>query len=258
MNILIVYAHPEARSLNASLKNFAVAHLQAAGHAVQVSDLYAMRWKCAVDADDSLDGAAGDRFLPSQDSQHAYATGRQSPDIAAEQEKLRWADAVVLQFPLWWYSMPAILKGWVDRVYACGFAYGVGEHSDTRWGDRFGEGAMAGKRAMVVVTAGGWQSHYSARGVNGPMDDILFPIHHGVLFYPGFAVMPPVVVYRTGKVDAPAFDTLCRGLGERLDGLFRDAPIAFRRQNAGDYLLPSLVLRDDLAAGREGFAAHVA
>jgi hypothetical protein len=64
--------------------------------------------------------------------------------------------------------MPAILKGWVDRVYAYGFAYGVGEHSDKYWGDRFGEGTLVGKRAMLIVTNGGWEEHYAARGVNGP------------------------------------------------------------------------------------------
>src|SRR3546814_19815986 len=79
--------------------------------------------------------------------------------------------------------MPAILKGWVERVYAYGFAYGVGEHSDTRWGDRYGEGATAGKRAMLIVTAGGWESHYGARGINGPIDDILFPTQQGILYY---------------------------------------------------------------------------
>jgi hypothetical protein len=58
-----------------------------------------------------------------------------------------WADALILQFPLWWFAMPAILKGWVDRVFAYGFAYGVGEHSDKRWGDRYGEGTLAGTAA---------------------------------------------------------------------------------------------------------------
>ncbi|MCZ2496981.1 flavodoxin family protein [Xylophilus sp. Kf1] len=256
MNILLVYAHPEPRSLNGSMKDFTVRHLQAAGHAVQVSDLYAMRWKAPIDADDSLDGAAGERFDPSMDSRRAFESGRQAPDIAREQEKLRWADAVILQFPLWWYSMPAILKGWVDRVYAFGFAYGVGEHSDARWGDRFGEGSMAGKRAMVVVTTGGWESHYAARGINGPMEDLLFPIHHGVLFYPGFEVLPPVVVYRTGKVDETAFARICGELGQRLDGLFTDAPLAFRPQNGGDYHIPALTLLDEVVPGQAGFGAH--
>lgn len=256
MNILLVYAHPEPLSLNGSIKDFTVEHLQAAGHNVQVSDLYAMKWKPALDADDSLDGAATERFDPVLDSQRAFDGGRQSADIAAEQQKLLWADTVILQFPLWWFSMPAILKGWVDRVYAHGFAYGVGEHSDRRWGDRYGEGSLAGKRAMLIVTTGGWESHYSARGVNGPIDDILFPIQHGILYYPGFDVLPPFVVYRTGRVDKGRFETIRQELGKRLDELATTAPIAFRPQNGGDYDIPQLTLRDDVAPGRSGFAAH--
>ncbi len=50
------------------------------------------------------------------------------------------------------------------RLY--GFAYGVGEHGDRRWRDRYGEGTLAGKRAMLIVTAGGWEEHYTPRGVN--------------------------------------------------------------------------------------------
>ncbi|NDL65669.1 NAD(P)H-dependent oxidoreductase [Acerihabitans arboris] len=257
MNILIVYAHPESRSLNGALKDFAVKHLEDAGHRVRVSDLYAMKWKAVLDADDSLDGQAGARFDPSLDSRRAFERGRQSRDIALEQGKLRWADAVILQFPLWWFSMPAILKGWVERVYAYGFAYGVGEHSDARWGDRYGEGTLAGKRAMLMVTTGGWESHYSPRGINGPMDDILFPIQHGILYYPGFDVLPPFLVYRTSRTDEARFSTLCDALGQRLDDLWRTAPIAFRPQNAGDYDIPGLTLRPDIAPDRSGFGAHL-
>jgi len=143
MNVLLVYAHPEPKSLNGSLKDFSVKHLEDAGHVVQVSDLYAMKWKAALDADDSTGRQAGARFDPSLDSRRAFENGLQSKDIALEQDKLRWADTVILQFPLWWYSMPAIMKGWVERVYAYGFAYGVGEHSDARWGERFSEGLLA-------------------------------------------------------------------------------------------------------------------
>ena len=257
MNVLLVYAHPEPRSLNGALKDFAVQRLQAAGHHVQVSDLYAMQWKPALDAQDSLDGAAGDRFDPSLDSKRAFANGRQSADIAAEQAKLRWADTVLLQFPLWWFSMPAILKGWVDRVYAYGFAYGVGEHSDARWGDRYGEGTLAGKRAMLIVSTGGWESHYAPRGINGPIDDVLFPIQHGILHYPGFDVLPPFVVYRSSRMDADRFAQTRDALGQRLDALWSTAPIAFRKQNGGDYAIPELTLRPEIAQGQVGFAAHV-
>ena len=257
MKVLIVYAHPEPRSLNGSLKDFAVRRLQEAGHDVEVSDLYAMNWKATLDASDSLDRDPEARFDPSLDSKRAYAAGRQSSDIAAEQEKLRWADTVILQFPLWWFTMPAILKGWFERVYAYGFAYGVGEHSDARWGDRYGEGNLAGKRAMLVVTTGGWESHYSPRGINGPIDDLLFPIHHGVLHYPGFDVLPPYLVYRTSRVDAQRYGQIERELGERLDSLQTTAPIPFRRQNGGDYDIPALTLREEIAPQASGFASHI-
>lgn len=257
MNVLIVYAHPEPTSLNGSLKDFAMQRLAANGHAVQVSDLYAMGWKPQLDAGDTLEREAGTPFHPSLDSKRAFEGGWQSPDIAAEQDKLRWADAVIFQFPLWWFSMPAIMKGWVERVYAYGFAYGVGEHSDARWGDRYGEGSLKGKRAMLVVTTGGWDSHYSARGINGPIDDLLFPIQHGVLYYPGFDVLPPFVSYRSGKMDDARFASIREALGARLDTLFETAPIPYRPQNSGQYEIPALTLRDDIAPDRKGFAAHM-
>ena len=257
MNVLIVLAHPEPVSLNGALKDFSVRHLQAAGHSVQVSDLYQMQWKASIDANDTTKRADTTRFDVAPESMHAFANGYQSEDIAREQEKLLWADAVIFQFPLWWYSMPAIMKGWVERVYACGFAYGVGEHSDKHWGDRFGEGTLAGKRAMLMVTAGGWESHYSARGINGPMNDMLYPIQHGILYYPGFDVMPPFVIYRTGSTDEARFERISEELGQRLDTLFSADPIAFRPQNKGDYDIPALTLRADILPGQTGLSVHV-
>ncbi|QCX48149.1 NAD(P)H-dependent oxidoreductase [Ralstonia pseudosolanacearum] len=258
MNIVIIYAHPALESLNASLRCVMVNRLQGAGHAVQISDLYAMGWKAALDGDDFLNRDPGTRLDLALDSKRAFLDGQQSPDIAAEQEKLLAADAVILQFPLWWFSMPAILKGWVERVYAHGFAYGVGEHSKYRWGDRYGEGVMAGKRAMLVVTAGGWASHYSSRGINGPIDDLLFPIHHGILYYPGFTVLPAFVSYGvgSGRVSKAQYEDMVTALETRMDELFTIDPIPFRRQNFGDYEIPAMTLRSELAPGVVGFAAH--
>jgi NAD(P)H dehydrogenase (quinone) len=258
MNVLLVYAHPEPTSLNGALKEFSVKRLEAAGHTVRVSDLYAMKWKPTIDADDSTEHVPGTPFNASLESKHAFENGTQSADIAAEQEKLKWADAVILQFPLWWFSMPAILKGWIERVYAYGFAYGVGEHSDQRWGDRYGEGSLAGKRAMLVVTTGGWEPHYGPRGINGPIDDLLFPINHGVLFYPGFDVLPPFVVYRTGRMDETRFAQTTDALGRRLDELWSTRPIPYRRQNAGDYEIPECTLKEEILPGQVGLGVHLA
>ena len=257
MNVLIVFAHPEPRSLAASLRDVAVEQLEKEGHRVQVSDLYAMNFMPTVGRADFPLLGENERLKVAAASGKAFAASSLTPDVEAEQEKLLWADAVILQFPLWWYSMPAILKGWVDRVYAYGFAYGVGEHSDTHWGDRFGEGTFAGKRAMVIVTAGGWESHYSARGINGPIDDLLFPITHGVLYYPGFDVLPSFVAYRVDKLDDDGFEKMAAALRGRMRDLWSAAPIPYRLQNGGDYLIPSLTLKNGLEPdGASGFGLH--
>jgi NAD(P)H dehydrogenase (quinone) len=231
MNILIVHAHPEPQSLTTSLKDFAVEVLTAAGHTVQVSDLYAMNWKSQIDGEDFLDRLNPDRLDIVKESGKAFAEGSQTPDVIAEQEKLRWADAVIFQFPYWWFSMPAIMKGWVERVFAYGFAYGVG--GSNHW--RYGEGNLKGKQAMLAITIGGPEKDYSERGINGAIEDLLFPIHHGILFFPGMSVLPPFLVYSAGRLTEAAYEKVQADYKERLLNLFTTEPIPFRHQNGGDY-----------------------
>lgn len=257
MKVFIVFAHPEPQSLGGSLVRATVAELEAQGHEVQVSDLYAMHWKSQVDRSDFPKFPDDARLRVPRASGEATFTGTLTDDVKREQEKLMWADAVILQFPLWWYSMPAILKGWVDRVYSLGFAYGNGEHNDRRWGDRYGEGKMLGKRAMVLVTIGGWREHYSARGICGPIDDLLFPITHGMLYYIGFDVLPSFVVFQSDRADEAAFNTAAGELRQRLRELPTTEPIPFRPQNGGEYEVPTLVLKPELeAASQSGFSIH--
>ncbi|WP_371589414.1 NAD(P)H-dependent oxidoreductase [Streptomyces virginiae] len=257
MKTLIVHAHPEPKSLNSSLKDLAVSTLESAGHEVRVSDLYAMNWKAVVDGADYGPHASNPLRVAS-DSGRAFEAGALTPDVFAEQEKLLWADTIIFQFPLWWYTMPAILKGWVDRVFTYRFAYGVGEHSDTKYGERFGEGTLAGRRALLSVTVGGPRSHYSARGINGPIDDLLFPIHHGILYYPGIEPLPPFVLHGTDRMTAEEYAVAAEAWEQRLLSIGSTEPIGFRRQNFGDYEIPSLHLREGLEpAGRTGFGLHL-
>lgn len=257
MKVLLVFAHPEPRSLNGMLRNVAVQELEAQGHEVRVSDLYADGWKSEIDRADFPSLAPDARLISVVASKNAFDADTLTEDVKSEIEKLLWADVLIIQFPLWWFSMPAILKGWVDRVFAFGFAYGVGEHSDKRWGDRYGEGTLAGKRAMLVVTAGGWEEHYAPRGVNGPMDDLLFPINHGILYYPGYDVLPPFVTYSVDRLDEAGFEIVAERLRERMRTLETMHPIPYRRQNGGDYLIPSMQLRPELGGpATGGFGLH--
>jgi NAD(P)H dehydrogenase (quinone) len=253
--VLIVYAHPEPRSLSGSLKDLAVKRLTSRGHAVEVSDLYAMRWKASADGDDFAALDRGQRLFYERASKDAFTGGSQTPDIAAEQAKLLRADAVILQFPMWWFSMPAILKGWVDRVFAYGFGYGVGAHGGERWGDRYGEGTLVGRRSMVAITIGGREPHYTDRGVNGALDDLLFPIQHGILFYPGMSVLPPFATYQSDHLSEEQWPAVAAAYAARLDGLFTDAPLPFRRQNGGHYD-GRQVLKPGLGDGASGTRIH--
>ncbi len=123
MKVLWVFAHPERRSLSGSLYDDGVAWLEQSGHRVIQSDLYAMGWNPIVSAAD-FGEEGGQRLLVGGASASAYAEGRLSQDIVREQAKIEWADTLVIQFPLWWYGLPAMLKGWFDRVFLKGFAFG--------------------------------------------------------------------------------------------------------------------------------------
>jgi NAD(P)H dehydrogenase (quinone) len=256
MKYLIVFAHPEPTSLSGHLRDRAVTALIDAGHEVVVSDLYAMKWKAVADGEDFLNRGDLDGPLDyARASKQAFAGGTQSADVEEQQRRLLWADNVILQFPLWWYGMPAILKGWVDRVYAYGFTYGVGPQGGPNWGKRFGEGVFQGKRAMVAMTVGGRMAHYGPRGVNGAIDDLLWPIQHGVLFYPGFEVVPPSVFYEVSRAEPSAVEEMVQFYTDRLLRMDADEPIPFRPQNGGDYD-DVQVLKEEFDSKVSGHALH--
>lgn len=251
--VLIVFAHPEPTSLTCQLADLAKKALAQQGCEVMLSDLYGMGWKAVFDEHDFPQRADRDRLSFITESGHAYSTGSQTEDVQAEQQKLLAADAVILLFPLWWFGMPAILKGWIDRVYAYEFAYGYkGEGNRYRYGD----GLLKGKRALLSVMVGGPAEDYSARGINGPLEQLLFPVTHGNLFYPGMDVLRTHAVYGTGRISASAVDAAKSDWRTRLEHLFDEAPIPFRRQNSEDY--PDRhVLASHVAVGQSGLQAHI-
>ncbi|MWA09094.1 NAD(P)H-dependent oxidoreductase [Streptomyces sp. BA2] len=249
--ILVVSAHPEPRSLNASLAAFAVDELRAAGHEVQVSDLYAMKWKATVDADDFPGHVADRRLHVMAASERDTLADRLSPDIAAEQEKVRRADAVILQFPMWWFSAPAILKGWIDRVFTSGFGYGPALPPP------YGEGALAGRRALVSVTVGARESSFSERGIHGRLAEVLHPVQHGLFWFTGMAPLEPFAVYAANELPEDQFAAAKREYARRLAGLFTDEPVPFRSLVGGDYDHDMRLLPGVEAPGTKGLDLHV-
>ena len=195
MNVLIVYAHPEPKSFNGAMKDLAAKTLRGAGHTVEISDLYAMSFNPVTGEGDFLGERSKTGALSiAREQTHAYETGTLAPDIVAEQEKIRRADLVIFQFPVWWFGMPAIMKGWADRVFARGFAYLPGRKYDT--------GMMKGKIAMVAATTGTSADTYAPDGIDGDILTVLWPAHNGLLRYTGFDVLTPFVAYMPGRLDA--------------------------------------------------------
>ena len=192
MNVLIVFAHPEPRSFNGALRDIAVDTLRAAGHTVEVSDLYSIGFKAVADADDFAVRADPDYLRIDREQTAAHDSGTTAADVRAEQAKVARAELVILQFPMWWFGPPAILKGWFDRVFTRGFGYLPGRKYDT--------GLMHGKRAMVSVTTGTSADTYAPDGIDGAVIDILWPVHNGLLRYTGFDVLAPNVVHMPGRI----------------------------------------------------------
>jgi NAD(P)H dehydrogenase (quinone) len=196
MNILIVHAHHEARSFNSALKDTAVETFSRQGHSVKVSDLYAMNFKAVADKNDFGELVDPDYLKYQVEQLNAYNNNSFGKDIQAEMEKIVWADMIIFNFPLWWFSVPAILKGWVDRVFAMGFAYGGGKGV-------YDNGVFKGKKGMLCISTGGPEIAYGEKGKNGNLDTILFHINHGMLYFIGLEVLPPFVVYSPVRLTDP-------------------------------------------------------
>ena len=184
---LIVFAHPNPRSLNGRMKDQAVRALSTGGHAVEVSDLYAMNFHPVAGPGDFSTLSDPDYFDLQKEQLHAAVHGTFSPDIAREQQKLRRADLMIFQFPFWWYSMPAIVKGYFDRVFSVGFAYG-------------GHFELAGKKVLVSTTTGAGTDWLSETEPPGSVKRIFHHILYGTFAFCKMEVLDPFIVYHAKRL----------------------------------------------------------
>ncbi len=192
MKTMIVYAHPEPTSFNGALKDRAVECLERAGHEVLVSDLYAENFDPRAGRHDFVEICDPDRFDYQVEQEHATGKARFAPDLEREHERLFWCDLLIVQFPMWWFGSPAILKGWVDRVLAYRRFYDL-DH-------RFATGVLKGRRGILSVTTGGTPERFSTEGIFGEIDQYLKPLQFGMLEYLGMEALDPFVTYAASRV----------------------------------------------------------
>jgi len=108
VKVLVVYAHPVEGSFASIVRDRALAGLAAAGHDVRLTDLYSEGFRPELNA---------------WERTNHLAPPDQKPDIAEHAANLQWCDTLVLMYPTWWAGQPAMLKGWIDRVWVAGVAY---------------------------------------------------------------------------------------------------------------------------------------
>jgi len=192
--VLIVHAHPEPNSFTAAMKDAAVQGFEALGYEVRVSDLYAQKFNPVASGDDFQVRANPEYLVYAKEQRASYPDGTLSQDIAVEVENVLWADLVVLNFPIFWFSVPAILKGWIDRVFLSGPFFG---------GFRFyDKGGMLGKTAWVTATLGGRPHMFGERAVHGELEGMLSHLLRGTLGYVGFRVLQPFFGFHVPYISA--------------------------------------------------------
>ncbi len=144
MNHLIIFCHPNTSSFNRAIADSVEAVSGALGHDTRCRDLYGIAFNPILSKTD-LDSPGG----------------RVTPDVRQEQEFISWADMLTFVYPVWWTGMPAMLKGYVDRVFCQGFAYCL-------YDDR-AEGLLDGKKVLIFNTTALPSSVYTSQGMHDAM-----------------------------------------------------------------------------------------
>lgn len=226
MKFHIVHAHPEPASFTSAMKDTAVSVLQGQDHSVTVSDLYAMDWNPVASAADFGSRQNDDYLVYALEQRHGWKTETLSPDIQTELIKLMAADVLILSFPLYWFSVPAIMKGWIDRVLISGLCYG-----GARFYDR---GGLRGKKALVACTLGGREHMFGPAGVHGEIDVMLAPLLRGTLAYTGMDVLSPFLGYHIPYLDLNERTKILKTYRSRLLSLEAEPPLPMPDLNGFD------------------------
>ena len=189
MHAHIIIAHPEPKSFNGHLSGISQQVFGDAGWQTTLSDLYAMEFDPSEGSHHYNSRKDPAVFHTQNEQRHNADNGTLPPEVALEIQHLLGCNLLVVHFPLWWFGMPAILKGWMDRVFVYGRMY--------RSGMRYDRGICSGKKVIVCVTTGADRESCAYNGREGDTQLHLWP----VLFpfrYLGFDVYQPEIFHGVG------------------------------------------------------------
>jgi NAD(P)H dehydrogenase (quinone) len=188
-----VLASPEPSSFAAALAHTAAETLGAAGWRATLLDLYQEGFDPVLSGRDFTDRVIPERLQPMDEQLHAADSGTFDPDLTRHVELFLEADLLLLVSPMWWFSLPAMLKGWIDRVLGNGVAYRYPEVEP--W-----SGYLGTKRGMLIMTSSYEASSFREDRV-GEVRQVLHPLLYGTLAYTGMQVLEPFIAYAADSVD---------------------------------------------------------
>ena len=186
MNIYIVSAHPEPTSFNNSLVKTATHTFETLGHSVRTTDLYAHDFDACEHSRHFQQRKDTQRFDVQSEQRFGYENGTLPAEVDRELAAIHWADLLVIQFPLWWFGAPAMLKGWMDRVLVYGALYSSEQ--------RFEHGVCQGKKVLLCVTTGSSAQECAPNGREGNTHLLVWPIQYAFR-YVGFDVLQTYLVH---------------------------------------------------------------
>ena len=173
MKHLIIYTHPNPKSFCHAILDTVVSTLIERGDDVVVTDLYEKGFSPILAASDFI----------------AFGKGEIPADILKEQEQVSWADNLIFIYPTWWFNRPAMLQGWIDRVFSRGFAFNA--H------DGF-EALLSGKTCNLFVTYGGAEKDIAA--ALGSVDSAMSGMTIGTLALVGIDPIKPCYFFEVPTV----------------------------------------------------------
>lgn len=223
----IVYCHPEPGSFVGAMTRTARTALARSGWTVSISDLYAKNFDPVASGTDFGSRSNPDHLVYTLEQRHAREAGTLAADIMEELEPVLASELLILAFPVFWFSMPAMLKGWVDRVFLSGLFYG-----GRRVYDR---GGMTGRRAMVITALGGREHMFGPGAIHGDLSmGMLRHIMQGTLGYVGYAVHEPFIACHVPYVSAEVRTRMLHSLDEQMSDIDARPMIALPTLNDFD------------------------
>lgn len=175
MKHLIIYAHPNENSLNHHLLQTVIESLETEKNEIVVRDLNKINFNPVF----SLEDMQGQRM------------SKVSDDVKTEQDFISWAEHITFIYPIWWTGMPAIMKGYIDRVFSYDFAY--------RYDQGIQKGLLTGKQTVIINTHGKSNEEYERIGMDKALS---LTSDKGIFTYCGFEINQHFFFDKADKVNS--------------------------------------------------------